>query len=290
MNENRGILLGLFAVLLFSLTLPVTRFIIDRFDPIFIGLGRAVVAAGSAALILWQSQAPWPSPQQWMHLSVTAAGVVIGFPLLSAWAMQTVHASHGGIMLGLLPLFTALVSVFIAHERPSLGFWLAAITGSVLVVVFALIRGEGGFQIGDIALFGAMVSAAIGYAMGGKLAREMPGWMVICWALVLAAPFILIPAYLTLPDDLFVISAESWVAFLYLALFSQLFGFFLWNKGLAIGGIARVSQTQLLQPFFTLGFASFILSETIDGLSILFTLLVVTVVAIGKRMPIYQRS
>ena len=225
-----------------------------------------------------------------MHLSVTAAGVVIGFPLLSAWAMQTVHASHGGIMLGLLPLFTALVSVFIAHERPSLGFWLAAITGSVLVVVFALIRGEGGFQIGDIALFGAMVSAAIGYAMGGKLAREMPGWMVICWALVLAAPFILIPAYLTLPDDLFVISAESWVAFLYLALFSQLFGFFLWNKGLAIGGIARVSQTQLLQPFFTLGFASFILSETIDGLSILFALLVVTVVAIGKRMPIYQRS
>ncbi len=290
MNENRGILLGLIAVLMFSLTLPVTRLIIDDFDPIFIGLGRAVVAASLAGLMLWHLRAPWPNQRQFFDLLITAFGVVIGFPVLSAWAMQSVDASHGGIMLGLLPLMTALISVFIAHERPSAGFWVAAIAGSALVVMFALLKGQGEFQLGDFALFGAIVSAAVGYAMGGKLAREMPGWMVICWALLLASPFIVIPAYLTLPAQPLSISLQSWAGFLYLALFSQLFGFFLWNKGLAIGGIARVSQTQLLQPFFTLGFSSLILSEIIDAQSILFAIVVVVVVAIGKRMPIHQRT
>jgi len=290
MNETRGLWLGITAVLIFSLTLPVTRLVVDVFDPIFIGLGRAVLAAIVAAVLLMLYRPVLPDRKQVFALCITAAGVVIGFPVLSAWAMQSVHASHGGIMLGMLPLLTALVSVFITQEKPSLGFWLAACLGSLLVIGFALIKGEGSFQFGDIALFGAILSAAIGYAMGGKLSRSMPGWAVICWALVIALPVILLPAFWAFPAHAADIHYSDWIGFLYLALFSQLFGFFLWNRGLAIGGIARVSQAQLLQPFFTLGFSSLMLNEFIDWISIIFAVLVVAVVAVGKRMPVSPGS
>ncbi len=289
-DENTGFTLGTLAVALFSLTLPTTRFIIDHFDPVFIGLGRAVIAAIIAAGLLFFSSANWPDKRQFYQLIITAAGVVIGFPVFSAWAMQTLPAFHGGIMLALLPLATAIVGVFIAHERPSVGYWLAALGGCGLVLGFALLKGSGSFQTGDFALLAAIISAAVGYAVGGKLSREMSGWRVICWSLVIALPFILIPALLTMPDKLKSVPWSAWGGFLYLALFSQLFGFFLWNKGLALGGIAHVSQTQLLQPFFTLAFSSLLLAEKIDRISILFAVLVVTVVFIGKRMPVFQHK
>jgi drug/metabolite transporter (DMT)-like permease len=285
-NERQGLLLGISAVILFSLTLPITRLIVADFDPWFIGPGRAVLAALLACILLMLWRRPFPDRRQLLQLIITAAGVVVGFPLLTAWAMQTVHASHGGIMLGLLPLMTALVGVFIAHERPSLGFWLAALIGSVLVVGFALIKGRGHFQSGDLALFGAILSAAIGYAVGGRLSRHMPGWWVICWALLIALPFTFWSALSSFPPNALEIGMLRWSGYVYLALISQLFGFFLWYRGLAIGGIARVSQTQLLQPFFTLGFSALLLSEWIDLTSILFALLVVSVVTIGKRMPV----
>lgn len=289
-NENKGLVLGICGVLLFSLTLPVTRFIIEYFDPVFIGLGRAVVAALVAAVLLLFSRSSLPTKKQFLQLAFIASGVVIGFPVLSSWAMKTVDASHGGIMLGLLPLITAFASVFVAQERPSPGFWLAGLIGSLLVIAYALFKGSGSFQAGDIALFGAIVSAAFGYAIGGKLSQEMSGWEVICWALVISFPFLLIPSILTAPQNPLALPIPVWTGFLYLALFSQLFGFFLWNKGLAQGGIARVSQTQLLQPFFTLLFSAILLAEIIDGISILFAFLVVITVAIGKRMPVYHKE
>lgn len=286
--ENKGVMLGISGVILFSLTLPVTRLVIDHLDPFFIGLGRAAVAALVAAVLLLLNQSPIPDKNQFFQLALTASGVVIGFPVLSAWAMKTVDASHGGIMLGLLPLITAFASIFVSHERPSTGFWLAGLVGSGLVIGFALIKGSGSFQAGDIALVGAIICAAFGYAIGGKLSREMSGWKVICWSLVISFPFVLIPAVLTAPENPLILPLSVWSGFLYLALFSQLFGFFLWNRGLALGGIARVSQTQLLQPFFTLLFSVLLLAESIDTTSIVFALLVVITVAIGKRMPVYS--
>lgn len=287
-DETKGLWLGLCAVTLFALTLPATRFVIDHLNPFFIGLGRAVVAAVVAGLLLWLNGSALPSFRQFRWLAVTSLGVVIGFPLFSAWAMQTVDASHGGIVLALLPLATAMVSVLISHERPSTGFWLAAVCGSLLVLVFALLKGQGDLQLGDLALLGAVISAAVGYATGGKLSREMDGWQVICWSLLIALPFILLPALLSAPENLLNLPSQIWIAFLYLALVSQLLGFFLWNRGLAIGGVARVSQTQLLQPFITLLASMLLLGEAIDLISMLFCCLVVISVAIARRMPIHS--
>lgn len=287
-NDNKGLILGLSGVTLFALTLPATRYVINDLDPVFIGLGRACVAAVFAMLILVISRSPLPDKRQFIQLLLVACGVVVIFPVLSAYAMQSVDASHGGIMLALLPLATAFFSIFIAHEKPSRGFWIAAFCGSLLVFCFALIKGKGSFKTGDIALVGAIAGAAFSYAVGGKLSREMHGWQVICWALIIALPVIIVPTFMVAPVKPLELPLSVWAGFLYLALFSQLIGFFVWNKGLATGGIARVSQTQLLQPFITLVASAMLLGESIDLASMLFCILVVITVAIGKRMPVYH--
>ena len=280
---------GLLGVTAFGLTLPATRFVVAYLDPVFIGLGRAVVAALVAAMLLVFAGGAIPSKRQFVHLGITALGVVVGFPVLSAWAMQTVPASHGGVVLGLLPLATAIAGVLISKEHPSSGFWLSGIIGSALVVVYALLQGVGGLELGDLALFGAVVAAAIGYAVGGRLSRELGGWQVICWALVVSFPFILIPAIMQAPQAGLALPLSVWLGFLYLALVSQLAGFFFWNKGLALGGVARVSQTQLLQPFVTIVASVLLIHEALDATTIVFALLVVTTVAVNRTMPIRQR-
>jgi drug/metabolite transporter (DMT)-like permease len=288
-NETKGMIFGLLGVTAFGLTLPATRFVVAYLDPVFIGLGRAVVAALVAAMLLVFARGVIPSKRQFVHLGITALGVVVGFPVLSAWAMQTVPASHGGVVLGLLPLATAIAGVLISKEHPSSGFWLSGIIGSALVVVYALLQGVGGLELGDLALFGAIVAAAIGYAVGGQLSRELGGWQVICWALVVSFPFILIPAIMQAPQAGLALPLSVWLGFLYLALVSQLAGFFFWNKGLALGGVARVSQTQLLQPFITIVASVLLIHEALDATTIVFALLVVTTVAVNRTMPIRQR-
>ena len=285
-NESKGMLLGLLGVIAFGLTLPATRYVITYFDPIFIGLGRAVVAAVVAILLLIITKQPLPSRRQFYKLIIIALGVVIGFPIFSAWAMQTVPASHGGVVLGILPLATAFVGTLISNERPSKGFWITGVIGSIIVIVYSLFYGADSFHIGDVALLGAIISAAIGYAVGGQLSKEIGGWQVICWALAISLPFIIVPAWMKGPQEMLTIPANIWMGFLYLALVSQLLGFFLWNKGLALGGVARVSQAQLIQPFVTIIASALLVSEALDAITMLFALLVVSTVAIGKRMPI----
>ena len=289
-SESRGLFLGTIAVVMFGLTLPVTRLISPYLDPIFIGLGRASFAAILAALFLIISGLPIPSRKQFKQLSLVALGVVIGFPVCSAWAMQSLPASHGGVVLGVLPLATAAASRLVSDERPSLSFWVVGATGSALVVGYSLLQGGGAILIGDLALFLAVLSASFGYAIGGKLSKEMAGWQVISWALVIAFPVTLIPTIYVAPDDLNQIDGTTIIGFVYLALVSQLFGFFIWYKALAIGGIARVSQTQLLQPFVTLLVSTWVLSETVSAITYLFIVAVVAIVAIGKKMPIYSKS
>ena len=288
-DESKGMFLGLVGVVSFGLTLPATRFIIPYFEPVFIGLGRAVIASFVAALLLIATKQTRPSRNQFYQLLGVASGVVVGFPILSAWAMQTVPASHGGVVLGVLPLATAIVGSVISNEKPSVAFWICGIVGSAVVIAYSLLQGVGEFQTGDFFLLGAIVSAATGYALGGKLSKEIGGWQVICWALVISFPFIIVPAWLEAPQDAVgSLPLNVILSFLYLALVSQLFGFFFWNKGLALGGVARVSQTQLLQPIVTLVASAFLINETINLQTIVFAILVIVTVAIGKKMPIHQ--
>ena len=289
-NESKGMILGFLGVVAFGLTLPATKFIVPYFDPIFIGLGRAVIASIVAAFILIATKQSIPTKYQLMQLSVVASGVVLGFPVLTAWAMETVPASHGGVVLGVLPIVTAAAAVIVSREKPSAGFWIFSMIGSIVVVTYSLLQGFGSLQLGDLLLLGAILSAGLGYALGGKLSKELGGWQVICWALVISFPFIIFPAWMQAPEeDLSNLPLNVLLSFLYLALVSQLFGFFLWNKGLALGGIARVSQTQLIQPFVTLLASAFLINETVNLQTITFAVLVVSIVAIGKNMPVNAR-
>ncbi|CAH9019793.1 DMT family transporter [Candidatus Nitrosacidococcus sp. I8] len=286
-NEQKGLILGFLGVVTFGFTLPVTRFTVVYFDPMFIGLGRAVVASLVAGLLLFVSKTPIPSKKQIGQLFLVALGVVIGFPLLSAWAMRSVPASHGGVILGVLPLATAIIGTWFSHEKPSVTFWLLGICGACLVGIFSVLQGFKEFMWGDLGLFAAALLAGTGYAIGGILSKEIGGWKVICWALVLSLPFILLPAIYYIPDHPNQFSFIVWGSFFYLALVSQLFAFFLWNKGLVLGGVVRTSQLLLLQPFITIIASYFLIGEQIETITIVFALLVVTVVAFNRKTPIH---
>lgn len=280
---------GLPGVIAFGLTLPFTRMVTPALEPVFIGLGRAVLAGLVSAVVLIVFRAPLPNRGDILKLTGVAPGVVVGFPVLSAWAMQTVPASHGGVVLGVLPLATAFAATLVSGEKPSLAFWVAGLIGSGLVVAYSLLQGGGHFAIGDIALVAAVIAASFGYAIGGALSKRLGGWQVICWALVISLPFITLPAWLSRPPEPMALDTSIWLSFLYLALISQLIGFVFWNKGLAIGGVARVSQIQLVQPFVTLIGAALLAGEVIESNTLIFIVLIVSVVALGKRMPVTRR-
>jgi len=292
MSERKGLLLGLIGVVIFGLTLPATRISLTGLDPYFIALGRGVLAGAAAAMVLIITRQPWPPRNAWRRLLGASAGVVIGFPLLATIAMQYAPASHGGIILALLPLATAVAGVILTGERPSPGFWVCSIAGTLAVLVFALLEGAGndGFHTADILLAVAVIAAAIGYAEGGELARSMGGWQVICWALVIAAPFLLAVLLLRGMPINWSAPASAWAGFLYLALFSQFIGFFAWYQGLALGGVAKVGQLQLLQTFVTLGAAALLLGEDVTPIEIGFACLVVAIVAVGRKMRVERRT
>jgi len=289
-NETKGMLFGLIGISAFGLTLPATKIAIPFLDPIFIGLGRAAFATLFAIMFLYCYRQAIPNKDQLYKLVIVALGVVIGFPVFSSLAMQHVPASHGGVVAGILPLLTASVGVLIGNERPSIKFWIVSFFGSALVITYALLRGSGQLQIGDLALLGAVVSAAIGYAVGAKLSKELGGWQVICWALIVAFPFVIIPTIIYAPDSLSNIPFSAYTSFLYLVIVSQLLAFFAWYKGLLMGGIVRVSQTQLLQPFVTIFASVLILNEAIDLETMVFVLLIVSTVWFGRKMPIYKKT
>ncbi|MFZ6767457.1 DMT family transporter [Undibacterium sp. Di26W] len=287
-QENKGMVLGLVGVVIFSLTLPFTRMAVAELNPVFVALGRAVVAACCSGILLWMQGGKWPQRAQMKPLLITALGVVVGFPLFSSIAMAHVPASHGAIVLGILPLATALFAALRFNEKPSTGFWLMALLGSCLVIVFALMQGGGSFQMADLALFVAVIAAAMGYAEGGRLSQSMGGQQVISWALLLAMP-VLLPITLWLGWHYGVqASGRAWAGFAYVSVFSMFIGFFFWYKALALGGIARVGQVQLLQPFLSLLGAALILGETLSGREILFALAVIVVVGFGRRMNIQR--
>ncbi|MCH8619121.1 DMT family transporter [Undibacterium sp. TS12] len=285
-KENQGMLLGVIGVAIFSLTLPFTRMAVAELNPVFVALGRAVVAACCSAVLLWMQKTSLPTREQIRPLLITASGVVLGFPLFTSVAMAYVPAAHGAIVLGILPLATAMFAALRFDESPSPGFWLMAVLGSVLVIAFALIQGGGSFQLADLALLVAVLAAAMGYAEGGRLSQSMGGQQVICWALLLSLP-VLLPITVWLGWHYGIeASVRAWAGFAYVSVFSMFIGFFFWYKALATGGIARVGQVQLLQPFMSLLGAALILGETLNTVEILFAIAVLAVVALGRRMNI----
>lgn len=280
-NENLGYLFGLMAVVAFAVTLPATRAAVRALDPVFVGLGRGVGAAVMSAAFLILTRQRLPSREEAKGLVIVAAGVVVGFPLLTAWAMRYVDASHGGVVLGILPLVTAVAGVLFSGERPSTRFWLIALVGTALVVGYSLTRAGGTLHVADLALFGAIVSAGVGYAEGARLSRSLGGLQVISWALVFSVPVLIVPVVLFAPVSIN-LPLESWLGFLYVMVISQFLAFFPWYHGLALGGIAKVSQIQLLQPFLTIVASALLLGERADILTWLVAVVVVAVVAIGK--------
>ncbi len=282
-RERLGLLLGFIGMVIFGGTLPATRLAVSQNDPIALTSLRTAIAGLCSLVLLVALRRPLPPRALWPQLALTMLCVAVLFPLLMSMGMQTVDASHGGVVLGILPIATALVAVAITHERPRPLFWIASLAGAALVIAFSLRQGGGAFSTGDLLLFAAVAVSAIGYAFSGRLTSQMPGWEVISWVLVIALPLSIPAAALTMPADISHISLKPWLGLLYVALFSQWIGFFAWNAGMAMGGIARVSQIQLLQPFVTFALAAFFNDETITLQILLFAAAVVVTVAISTR-------
>lgn len=277
-----GYALGLIGVVIFSGTLPATRFAVETFDPWFITFGRAALATAfaMATLTLLRRQLP---RKHVPALLLAGLLLVYGFPGFMGLAMLTVPSSHGGVVLGILPLATAVFATLWAGERPSPLFWLCAIIGSVLIIIFALLDGAWGFAIGDLWLLFAGLAASAGYVISGKLSRNMPGWEVICWALVLTAPASFLATFLTWEPAYRDASASALWAFVYLGLGSMFLGFFAWNAGLALGGMARVGQLQLFQTFFTVALGAWLLGETVTLETWGFAFAILVVVLLGRK-------
>ncbi len=283
---------GLLGVVAFSFTVPFTRVAVGGLSPLFIGSARAVVAAALALTALTVTRQRRPRGPQWWRLAVVGAGVVLGFPLLTSYALTTAPAGHGAVLIALLPAATAVLVVLRGRERPPRAFWLAAGLGAVAAVVFASVQGGdlGRLHWTDLLFFGAVVAAAIGYAEGGLLARELGAWQTVSWALVLCAPLTILLTVLTASQQSPRATPVQWAAFAYLAVVSMFLGFFAWYHGLAVGPMAQVSQVQLVQPVLTIAWAGLLLGEHLGAATIAGGLVVVSCAASAVRVRLNGRS
>jgi drug/metabolite transporter (DMT)-like permease len=288
--ETQAYFWGLLGVVAFGLTLPATKAAVPLLGFTTVGLGRAVIAGLLGLILLCVTRSKIPSRSQLGRLAIVALGVVFGFPFFSAYAMQSVPASHGAIIVGLIPLFTALFGVLLAKEKPSLGYWLAGIVGSATIVGYSIYIGGGVLHIADVSLLLAVVSAAIGYAEGARLARELGSWRVICYALVIAMPITIPLSLLFLKLNLTYNTPSAWIGFGYVSVISMFFGFFAWYRGLYMGGIARIGQLQLLQPFVTFFASSILFSEKITLMMFVVLAIVLASVHFGRRARVIRSS
>jgi len=284
-RTTSGWINGFIGVAIFAGSLPATRVAVAAFEPTFLTCARATIAATVAALFLIVLRQPRPKRGDVSSLVVTALGVVIGFPLLTALALQHITSAHSIVFVGLLPLCTAAFAVLRGGERPRPLFWLFSLTGAGLVVGYALMNGAEASVVGDLLMMAAVVVCGLGYAEGARLSRTLGGWQVISWALLVALPFMLLLtiANFPAPDAFAKVSGPAWFSFGYVSLFSMLIGFVCWYRGLVQGGIAAVGQLQLFQPFMGLGLAALLLHEHVSWLMLVVTLGAVICVAGAKK-------
>ena len=285
-SPRSGLLWGLLGVVAFSFTVPFTRVAVDALSPLFIGSGRAVVAALLAAIALAATRQRRPTGAQWGRLVIIAAGVVVGFPFFTSYALASVPATHGAVVIALLPAATAVMAVLRGRERPPISFWVLAGLGAVAALAFASIQG-GGFgrlELADLLLFGAVIAAAVGYAEGALLARELGAWQTVSWALLVAAPVMVGLLVVSIANKPPSAGPIEWAAFGYLAVVSMYLGFFAWYRGLAIGPIAQVSQVQLVQPVLSILWAAVILGEPLTVATVLGGVAVIACAAVAVRV------
>lgn len=291
-DETLGLWLGLVGVIVFALTLPMTRLATGSMDtpqlsPWFVTWGRAALAGGLSAAYLLLTRSPLPTSAQRRPLAMSLLGNAIGYPLLLGWALRHVTASHAAVITALLPLATAAAAAWVLHQRARLGFWLCAGLGSALVVVYSVLRATqqaGGFGLAwaDLLLVGAVLAASVGYVCGAQVTPALGAERVICWVCVMALPVTLPGALLTWPKQ--PVAATAWLGLLYVGVFSMWAGFFAWFRGLALGGALRVSQLQLLQPFISILAAVPLLGEPLDVMTVGFALAVVFTVFMGRKL------
>ena len=288
-HQTLGLLLGLLAVCLFGGSLPATRAAVAGFDPWFVTAARAAIG-GLVAIVPFLVARPRFPRERLGTLVTIALCLIVGFPAALALASVTVPAAHGGVILGLLPLATAIAAVFVTGERPSLAFWMLSLAGAALVVAFALREGDLVVVSGDVYLAVAIALTGIGYAFSAKLSRTLPAWEAIGWPLLLTLPFALIVSFLSWPTGAGAAPASAWIGLAYLGIVSQFVAYAVWNAALSIGGVARIGQLQLLQPFITFALSAVFLGETITATMIGFALAVALVVALGRRVAIARRG
>jgi drug/metabolite transporter (DMT)-like permease len=289
-REKLGLGLGLAAMVGFSSTVPVTRLAVGFLDPLFLTAARASLAGIVAAIVLLVLRRRIPPRETWGIFALTAFCVLVSYPVLLALGLRYVPASHGGVVLGIMPLAVAAIAALMGYERPSGGFWLATIAGAVIVAGFVLRQGHGGtIGIGDLLLFGVVISGSTAYTLSGSLSRKMPGWEVITWQLVLFLPLALVATVLLWPADIAAIPAKAWAALLWVAFVGQYFAFIASNFGMAMAGVARVGQLMLLQPFVIVALSIPVNGERLDPETVLFATAVVASVVIGQKMRVIRR-
>ncbi|WP_458111298.1 DMT family transporter [Arthrobacter sp. R1-13] len=286
-----GLWWGLVGVVAFSFTVPFTKLAVGGLSPLFIGSARAVVAAFLAAMALSLARQRFPRGIQWARLALVAAGIVAGFPLLTSFALTAAPASHGAVVIALLPAATATMVVLRSRERPPVVFWIVTAVGSVAAIAFASARSGGLGQLhwADLLLFGAVIAAAIGYAEGGLLARELGAWQTVSWALVLASPLMVALSALAMAQQVPSGTPLQWAAFAYLGVVSMFLGFFAWYRGLAIGPMAQISQIQLAQPVLSICWAGLLLGETLTSTTIIGGLAVILCAGVAVRIRLSPR-
>lgn len=282
-NTTKGWLNGFIGMVLFSGSLPATRVAVLEFNPVFLTVSRASIAGILALAVLLVFKEKRPKRQQILPLAIVALGVVVGFPLLTALALQYITSAHSIVFLGVLPVATAAFGIIRGSERPKPLFWVFSITGSLLVMGYAMTQDVTSSLWGDILMLGAIILCGLGYAEGAKLTKILGGWQVISWALVFSLPLMLSFMFVYMPISFEEVSVPAWISLAYVSLFSMFIGFIFWYKGLAQGGTASVGQLQLLQPFFGLALAAYLLHEKVSIGMLAVTLGVILCVACSKK-------
>lgn len=285
-SRTLGLILGLIAVIMFSGSLPANRAAVAELSPWFVTAARAAIG-GIIAIAVLTFRRPAMPHGSWGRLSAIALCLVVGLPLSIAIASVTVPASHGAVIFGLLPLSTAIAAVPLAGERPSFWFWVLSIAGALVVALYALRGGDADIVSGDLYLLVGVMLTGIGYTLSGMLSRAMPGWEVISWTLVLTFPVAIVATLVLWPQH--EVAWRSWLALLYSGIVVQFIAYACWNAALAIGGVSRVSQLQVLQPLSTIVIAVLILGEAVDAETVLFAVAIVIIVALSRRTTIRQR-
>ncbi len=282
-KTTSGWINGLIGVIIFAGSLPATRVAVADIDPTFLTCARATIATllGLAFLLLFRQ--PRPKAADIPSLALSALGVVVGFPLLTALALQYITSAHSIVFVGLLPLSTAVFAVLRGGEHPRPVFWLFSIAGAAFVVGYAATGGIEASVQGNLLMLAAIVVCGLGYAEGAHLSRRLGGWQVISWSLVISLPVMLPAALLTMPASFDHVGIPAWIGLAYVSLFSMLIGFIFWYRGLAQGGIAAVGQLQLFQPFVGLGLAALLLHENVSWTMLLVTMAAVICVAGAKK-------